>query len=74
MGEQMSDGRAGRPSRIVEPDDALVERHERADGTRELGHRRPGKVAVELAVDGLDASRRDERDRGVGARPKLDLP
>ena len=65
--EQMPHGRAGRPGRLVEVDDALLggdERRERADGLRHRGERNGAeRVAAgrDRAVGAGDAGRR-ERD------------
>ena len=43
MGEQVANGRSGRPRRLVERDDPLLGRDEHRDRGRELRHRGPGE-------------------------------
>jgi hypothetical protein len=69
--EQVTERRARRAGRLVEVDDPLLRGDEHRDRSRELRHRRPRKPAVPAAHRSLD--RADGGDRGVLARPPLDL-
>ena len=69
----MAEGRAGRPGRVVEVDDSLLERDERRRRGEELRHRGPAELPLELAARGEHAAGPDDRDGDVRDGPAVNL-
>ena len=61
VGEQMPDRRALRPRRLVEVDDALLDRDERRERGRELRHRGPAEDVLDGTVSRDDSRRAAQR-------------
>ena len=73
MREQMPHGRAGRPGRLVQVDDALLGRDENGQGTHRLGDGSEPDRATRVSVGMHFAVAGDHSGRGERDRPALDL-
>lgn len=72
MGQQVSNGGASGPGRLVELDDLVVDGGQDRQRGGELGHRRPAVGSIEIAVARGDAVGADERRRGMVRTSRVD--
>jgi hypothetical protein len=74
VGEQMPQGRARRPGRLVEVDDPLLGRDQRCERRHELRHGRPFKDAPSLAPTRTASASLDHGDGCMLDGPLVDQP